>query len=167
MLRVQEIYAVENAVFCIVVYGPYHHHTNHKFPVYPTRNVQTQLKSTVYDILKYPSMTYPHPYPSVTYPSICPYYSTTYPHPYYSTTYPSPLLLYHIPLTLTTLPHTPHPYYSTTYPSPLLLYHIPLTLTTLPHTPHPYYSTTYPSPLLLYHIPLTLLQSYDILLISL
>ena len=46
VLRVREIYALVNVVFCIAVYGPYSH-TNHKFPIYATRYVQTQLKSTV------------------------------------------------------------------------------------------------------------------------
>ena len=36
----REIYALENVVFCIAVYGPYK-------PIHATRNVQTQLKSTV------------------------------------------------------------------------------------------------------------------------
>ena len=41
VLRGQEIYALENVVFYIAVYGP-------NKPIHTTRNVQTQLKSTVW-----------------------------------------------------------------------------------------------------------------------
>ena len=44
VLRVQEIYALENALQSMG-------RTNHKFPVYTTRSVRMQLKSTVLDKL--------------------------------------------------------------------------------------------------------------------
>ena len=40
VLCVQEIYALENVVLYIAVYGPYE-------PIYAMQNVQTQLKSTI------------------------------------------------------------------------------------------------------------------------
>ena len=43
VLHVQEIYALENVVFTLQSMGC----TNHIFPVYATRNVQTHLKSTM------------------------------------------------------------------------------------------------------------------------
>ena len=43
VLRVLEIYALENMVLYIAVYGPYKPYIS----IYSTRNVQTHLKSTV------------------------------------------------------------------------------------------------------------------------